>query len=130
MTLLTFHRSFAQNDCETFARRFEISRRSGFFPVPLAAEHAAGQVLAHLTELIIRGRFSPKRRSTMRAGESLSWGDASVLRPRKNDAKLAGATYLYGEMEKRNSSAADSNERNICWPIAGLSSANEVFGCE
>ena len=49
---------------------------------------------------------------------------------RKNDAKLAGATYLYGDMEKRNSSAADSKERNICWPIAGLSSANEVFGCK
>jgi hypothetical protein len=57
-------------------------------------------------------------------------GRRGFSRARKNDAKLAGATHLYGEMEKRNSSAADSKQENICWPIAGLSSANEVFGCK
>jgi hypothetical protein len=26
--------------------------------------------------------------------------------------------------------AADCEQENICWTIAGLSSANEVFGCK
>jgi hypothetical protein len=57
-------------------------------------------------------------------------GDAGFSQAQKNDAKLGRTTQRGGDIETSSCFAADSEPGNICWPIAGLSSANEVFGCK
>ena len=66
----------------------------------------------------------------MWTSESLNWGDAGFSGT-KERCEAAAQRNSSAISEKRNFSGTDSEMReNICWTIAGLSSANEVFGCK
>jgi hypothetical protein len=53
-----------------------------------------------------------------------------VLSGNGKRSEAGRTTQLDGDIERTNCSAADSEQGNIYWTIAGLSSENEVFVCK
>ncbi|MGB7355967.1 MAG: hypothetical protein WBD06_19825 [Acidobacteriaceae bacterium] len=92
-------------DLDASKSNHRVARLNGGISFPRARGHAAALinpgVLAYLTELLIRGTFSPKWRSTMRASESLNWGDAGFLRQERT-MENGRTMQLRGDSKKSN----------------------------
>jgi hypothetical protein len=100
------------------------------FPIPL--EHAA-MLLDPGTSVFDRTAVPGYVLSEVEkhhACETLNLGRRGFSKARMNDVMLGRTTQLDGDREEQLFRCGLRTGKFICWTIAGLSSANEVFGCK
>jgi hypothetical protein len=117
----------------TWFNRFGPRNLSGGISFPLPTEQLA--VLIHPVFRAFDRTANPgyghcEIEKHPQATERLNRGDARFLRHERRMRSRA-ARHAYTEIHRGAIFPRRiANRGNICWTIAGLSSANEVFGCK